>query len=128
MADIYAASRESVAAERKSRGWSIRTAAERGGISNTYWGKFEKGDINPDPEHPELIRAVSVAFDWPADWATRPPPSDFSRRLAALEQDADEHKRTRGLGIAALEALTEQVEALAAEVHAWRDQRRPRAG
>lgn len=61
--------RELVAAERRRHGWSIRRAAEHGGISNTHWGRFEKGgDITAG-----VRVAVARAFNWPTDWDEHPP-------------------------------------------------------
>lgn len=56
--------------ERLSRGpWSIRKSAGLGGISNTWWGKFEDGLI---PLSDEIAKAVAKAFDWDDDWASQP--------------------------------------------------------
>lgn len=60
---------EAVVAERRRRGWSVRTAAIAGGVSNTTWGTFERtGAITP-----AVQRAVVTAYGWPADWWDNPP-------------------------------------------------------
>lgn len=66
-----------VAKARKARGWSIRTAAQNGGISNQTWGVFEGGgNITP-----AIQRAVMQAFDWPADWVERDVEAVSSRSM-----------------------------------------------
>lgn len=57
-----------VRAERLKRGLSVRQAASRGGISNTYWGEFE--DYRR-PLTPYIADAVAKAFEWPKDWLER---------------------------------------------------------
>lgn len=52
--------------ERLRRGWSVRTAATRGDISNTWWGKFED---HRQPLTPAIAAAVAKAYEWPNDWA-----------------------------------------------------------
>jgi transcriptional regulator with XRE-family HTH domain len=51
--------------ERHLHGWSVRRAATAGGISNTYWGGFENGEVGIT----ETIRAgVARAFGWSPTW------------------------------------------------------------
>lgn len=81
---------EAVIAERRRRGWSVRQAALRGGVSNTAWGDMEATIREPSDR---LRRAVADAFDWPLDWYESPPtpPQDetTAARLHHLEEAVD---------------------------------------
>jgi hypothetical protein len=66
---------ERVQAERRLRGWSIRTASTKGGISNQTWGIFERTGIVKDG----MQAAVMQAFGWPATWSTEPPSLPLSQ-------------------------------------------------
>lgn len=79
---------DTVRQERLSRGWSVRTAASRGGISNTWWSRFEDG---LQPLTPAIGEAVAEAFDWPATWAATPPgPADQSAVVMELVRQVAE--------------------------------------
>lgn len=58
-----------VEAERNRRGWSVRGAAQRGGISNQTWGTFEKGGVVTN----KVRAGVAEAFGWPTTWPESPP-------------------------------------------------------
>ena len=60
---------ERVKAERQWRGWSMRAAAEAGGISNQSWSTFERTGVVTNGIHAAVIRA----FSWPGDWQTNLP-------------------------------------------------------
>lgn len=51
--------------ERLRRDWSVRTAAAKGEISNTYWGGFED---YKQPLTPTIVEAVARAFNWSRSW------------------------------------------------------------
>lgn len=51
--------------ERLRRNWSVRTAATRGGISNTFWAGFE--DYR-QPLTPTIVEAVAKAYLWSRNW------------------------------------------------------------
>jgi transcriptional regulator with XRE-family HTH domain len=86
--------RERVRQERRARGWSARDAANAGHISNTTWGRWEKGEI---PLTPKTTRAIATAFDWPTTWPTDPPivtpqpdaVAALQRQVAALIEAVD---------------------------------------
>lgn len=85
--NVYA---DRVRQERLHRGWSVRAAAQRGDISNTYWAEFE--DYR-QPLTPTIAAAVAMAFGWSEDWpdALRPTPlrmADAGTEL--LEQHSDQ--------------------------------------
>jgi len=73
---------------RNARGWSIRTAAQHGGISNQTWSVYERDGNLTDAVH----RAVMQAFDWPATWRDDAPEAAVSLRdeVAALSQRLDD--------------------------------------
>lgn len=75
-----------VRTERLARKWSVRTAATAGGISNTWWGKFEDG---VQPLTPEIAAAVARAYEWPAEWAT----VSQSDEVDLLRQRVDELRK-----------------------------------
>lgn len=105
--------RQRVIQERRSRGWSIRTAAASAGpgrISNTAWAAWENGERDMSPK---LQTAIAAAFDWPTDWinqtttaetgtAATPPPSDL---LAEVGRLADEVRQQREQLAAVLQVL-----------------------
>lgn len=95
---------ESLIRERQRRGWSVRRCASAAGISNTHWGDVEKG-IAPITDR--VRDAVGRAFGWPADWVENPPAPP-----AVAERDDQV--------LAAIAALADRVEALAAEVRELR--------
>ena len=81
-----------VRAEREARGWSVRHAAQVGGITNTHWAAFEAGTQRMTPR---IARAVATAFDWPEDWSAEPPTeirtvlrevAELRRELATVQQ------------------------------------------
>lgn len=97
---------EHVRNERNRRGWSVRSAATAGGISNTTWGGFESTGRVTD-----AVRiGVAQAFDWPTTWPESPPaltplvdgePSnaDLSAKLdALLQSNAALHELVRNMG------------------------------
>jgi hypothetical protein len=67
---------DTVRTERQQRGWSVRYAAQRGGISNTCWHSIETGIVRLTPRK---AAAVAAAYGWADDWDQQPPP-----RLAAV--------------------------------------------
>lgn len=88
-----------VRGERLRRNWSVRTAAGKSGISNTYWASFEDGKI---PLTPRISDAVAAAFEWDTDWATQPDESDDLRRqVGALTRAVWELLELAGLEPAA---------------------------
>ena len=97
-----------VITERNRRGWSIRRAAvETGGIiSNVWWGKFEDGSVDLTDK---VREAVATAFGWPLDWPENPPAPP-----AVAERDDQV--------LAAIAALADRVELLAAELRELRTQ------
>ena len=74
-----------VIAERLRRGWSIRTAAQAGQVSNTSWGDMEAG---VRPITPKMQRAVAQAFGWDAGWPYNGGPTTMgvAERVAMLEE------------------------------------------
>lgn len=85
--NVYA---DRVRQERLHRGWSVRDAARRGGISNTYWADFEDYRQSLTPM---IAAAVAKAFDWPDDWADglRPTPLAMAETgTQLLEQHSDQ--------------------------------------
>ena len=86
-----------IVAERERRGWSVREAASRGGVSNETWGRYEK------THHLTLKMRVAVAkaFDWSTDWPEIGPRApvdgsvDLSSRLDAIEAKLDAIQATR---------------------------------
>ena len=80
---------DKVRAERLGRGESVRTSATRGGISNTWWARFEDGS---QPLTPSIAKAVAKAFKWPKDWAeaVTPPVGDRDADLAELRSQVAE--------------------------------------
>lgn len=56
-----------VIAERERRGWSIRTAAKAGGVSNTAWTDYESGKRRLSQK---MQQAVSTAYGWDIGWPT----------------------------------------------------------
>lgn len=101
-----------VRAERLRLGLSVRAAAQKGGISNTWWGRFEDGD---QPLTPAIAAAVSKAFKWAKDWAVSLPstgPGQPESQLEALtaridgqlaELRADLHAQKQYLAVLATE-------------------------
>jgi len=85
-----------VRAERLNRNLSVRQAAALGGISNTWWGRFEDGK---QPLTPAISAAVSAAFGWDQSWAVSLPHAgvgelraqvaDLSDRVVVLEQQLE---------------------------------------
>jgi hypothetical protein len=72
MARTMPPTQQIVISERRRRGWSIRTAAERGAVSNTTWGRFEAGHQLTGT----MRQAVARAFTWPLSWPeTTPAPT-----------------------------------------------------
>lgn len=84
---------EAVKRERRLRGWSVRSAATAGGVSNTTWAAYESTGVLTDA----MQRAIVRAFGWESTWAddvTAEPPAvehDVLRMLvsevAALRED-----------------------------------------
>lgn len=95
-----------VTIERNRRGWSIRRCATAGGISNTHWGEVEKGTSALTDK---VREAVATAFGWPLDWPENPPAPP-----AVAERDDQV--------LAAIAALADRVELLAAELRELRTQ------
>lgn len=87
---------DKVRAERLRRGESVRTAATRGKISNTWWGKFEDG---VQPLTDGLSEAVAKSFKWPETWAEDPTqPTSVDSQLAQLRAEvADQAERLTAL-------------------------------
>ena len=99
---------QAVHEERLRRGWSIRTAASKGGMSNTAWGDIENGDRAVSPL---FQRAVSTAFGWPDDWPTTmvaPAGSSVSDRITTLEESVARLTAAVDLLVAALEKQSPQ--------------------
>jgi len=100
-----------VRAERLRLRMSVRTAATAGGISNTWWGRFEDG---LQPLTDSISVAVARALDWPTEWATQPADdplaalrslvADLSERFDRLQAQVD-----AGLGAVA-DSMTSQSE------------------
>lgn len=95
--------RDRVAAERNRRGWSVRTAAQAGGISNTLWGRFENGDSDVTPK---VRHGVARAFDWPDEWPERTP------ELPQLAEIRDEAAERFGAILDALRSMSSRLEQL----------------
>jgi len=81
---------ERIRYERKLRGWSIRAAAQAGGISNQGWSTFERTGRVTDG----VQRAVMQAFDWPETWQEAPPERPVAPvgETAALRADLNDLK------------------------------------
>lgn len=82
---------ELVRAERLRRNLSVRAASTLGGISNTWWARFEDGK---QPATGALIEAVARAFGWPDTWAAVNPPDEVA---ALRKQVAELSDRLEGL-------------------------------
>jgi hypothetical protein len=91
--------RKLVTSERLRRGWSVRVAAAKSDneISNTTWGRYEAGDGQLTPN---VQRAVSAAFKWPANW----PDPEVAETLVSQPSGSELLQR--------VEVLSGQVEAL----------------
>ena len=73
---------QDVKRERERRGWSIRDAANHGGISNETWGRFEhSGRITN-----KVRQAVAEAFDWPLTWPDMASQADVDVVLTKLSE------------------------------------------
>lgn len=99
---------EAVRLERTRRGWSVRTAAQHGGMSNTAWGDMEAGERAVSPL---FQRAVAKAFDWPLDWPTSmvaPVDATVSERITTLEDSVARLTRAVDLLVAELERREQQ--------------------
>lgn len=66
--------------ERFARGWSVRRAAQEGGVSNQTWGSYENGG----PLTVRMRAAVQRAFSWPATWPEEPVNAVRQDEAAAL--------------------------------------------
>lgn len=97
---------ERIQLERKLRGWSIRTAASQGGISNQTWSTYETGGAITDG----IRRAVRQAFEWPQDW-----PDNLPAPPMTLGVEEELREQVRALGVQVAEVI-QRVEELGAEV------------
>lgn len=75
-----------VAAERRRHAWSVRKAAEHGGISNTTWQAFENTGKVTDA----VRRGVANAFGWDKDWPESPPAAPTA--ATGLESDGVDYR------------------------------------
>lgn len=83
--------------ERLRLRWSVRDAAAAGGISNTWWAKFEDG-VQPLTEG--IIAAVAKAYGWDDNWASQPDELDVLRgQVGELARAVRELLRTAGLDV-----------------------------
>lgn len=96
-----------VAGERRQRGWSIRAAANAGGISNTLWGRYENGEAELSGR---IRQAVATAFGWPMSWPEEPA-SGAGVRDEAAERFA-ELLDALGVLAARLESLERRIDRL----------------
>lgn len=98
-----------VIAERRARGWSVRRAAQEGGVSNQTWGSFEAGGALTY----RMREAVQKAFGWAGTWPEDPDP-------ILPGEVADELRQLIAAQALQLEQLTERVADLDAELRLLR--------
>ena len=93
-----------VRTERRRRGWSIRTAAVHGHVSNQTWSVFERTGQVTDRMH----AAIMTAFDWPSNWAEHTPVSQPHDELAVLRGRVAELEQQVGFLLALAEKDAEK--------------------